>query len=183
MLRLGLSLLVAAFGGFALAADDKGTVVKLAGMSGTTPADWKEETPSNKMRLAQFKLPKAEKDKDDAELSVFISPGGGGIDANLKRQEAKFEVPEGVKKEDAVKLQKVTVGTFDGKYQDLSGTFLSKSAPFDPNSKVTKKEGYRQLYVIFEAKDSEVVSMIVVGPAATIEKHKKGFEEFLKSFK
>jgi len=182
MRRLGLALLVAAFGQFALA-EDKGTALKLAGLTGTAPAGWKEETPSNKMRLAQFKLPKAEKDKDDAELSVFVSPGGGGVEANLKRQEVKFEIAEGVKKEDAVKLEKVKVGTFDGKYQDITGTFLFKSAPFDPNAKVTKKEGYRQLYVIFEAKEGEVVSMILVGPAATIEKHKKGFEEFLKSFK
>ncbi len=182
MRRLALALLVAALGGFA-AADDKGTAVKLAGLTGTAPPDWKEETPSNRMRLTQFKLPKAEKDKEDAELSVFVSPGGGGVDANLKRQEAKFEFVEGVKKEDAVKLDKVKVGTFEGKYQDIAGTFLFKAAPFDPNAKVTKKEGYRQLYVIFEAKDSETISLILVGPAATIEKNKKGFEEFLKSFK
>ena len=182
MRRLALALSLAAFCGFA-AADDKGTPVKLAGLTGTTPATWKEETPSNRMRLAQFKLPKAEKDKDDAELAVFVSPGGGGIEQNLKRQEVKFELAEGVKKEDAIKVEKVKVGTFDGKIQDITGTFLSKAAPFDPNSKVTKKEGYRQIYVIFEAKEGEVVSMILVGPAATIEKNKKGFDEFLKSFK
>ena len=105
------------------------------------------------------------------------------FDANLKRQEVKFKLAEGVKKEDAIKLEKVKVGGFEGKYQDISGTFLFKAAPFDPNAKVTEKEGYRQIYVIFEAKEGEVVSMILVGPAATIEKNKKGFDEFLKSFK
>ena len=182
MRRLGLALVVAALGS-AVLADDKGVAVKFAGLTGTAPAGWKEETPSNRMRLAQFKLPKAEKDKEDAELSVFISPGGGGIDANLKRQEVKFKLAEGVKKEDAIKLEKVKVGAFEGKYQDIRGTFLFKAAPFDPNAKVTEKEGYRQIYVIFEAKEGEVVSMILVGPVATIEKNKKGFDEFLKSFK
>ena len=182
MRRSGLALFVVAIGGFTFA-EDKGSTVKVAGLAGTTPAEWKEETPSNKFRLAQFKLPKVEKDKEDAELSVFVSPGGGGVEANLKRQEVKFEIPEGVKKDDAIKLEKVKVGDFDGKMQDIAGTFLSKTAPFDPNSKVTKKEGYRQLYVIFEAKDGELVSMILVGPAATVEKNKKGFEAFLKSFK
>ena len=182
MRRLVLALAVAALGGYA-AADDKGSPVKFAGLTGTAPAGWKEETPSNRMRLAQFKLSKAEKDKEDAELSVFVSPGGGGVDANLKRQEVKFKIPEGVKKEDAVKLDKVKVGGFEGKYQDIAGTFLFKAAPFDQNAKVTEKEGYRQLYVIFEVKEGEVVSMILVGPAATIEKNKKGFDEFLKSFK
>ena len=180
MRRLGLVLLAAAFGAAASAED---TVVKVAGLAGTAPAAWKEETPSGTMRALQFKLPKAEKDKDDAELTAFVLKGGGGIDANLKRQEVKFKFTEGVKKEDAIKLEKVKVGTFDGKYQDITGNFQSKTAPFDPNSKVVEKESYRQLYVIFEGKDGETVSLILVGPAATVEKHKKGFDEFLKSLK
>ena len=161
MRRSALALLVAAFGGIALA-EDKGTAVKLAGLAGSAPAAWKEETPTGTMRVLQFKLPKAEKDKDDAELTAFVLKGGGGVEANLKRQEAKFKFAEGVKKEDAIKLEKVKVGTFDGKYQDITGIFQSKAAPFDPNSKVVEKESYRQLYVIFEGKESETVSLILV---------------------
>ena len=182
MRRLALVLFATAFGAAAYA-EDKGTPIKVAGLAGTAPAAWKEETPSGTMRVLQFRLPKAEKDKDDAELTAFVLKGGGGIDANLKRQEVKFKFAEGVKKEDAIKLEKVKVGTFEGKYQDITGNFQSKTAPFDPNSKVVEKESYRQLYVIFEGKDGETVSLILVGPAATVEKHKKGFDEFLKSLK
>ena len=53
---------------------------------------------------------------------------------------------------------------------------------FDPNAKVTKQTNYRQLYVIFEAKDGQYY-MTLVGPAKTIEKHKKTFEEWVKNFK
>ena len=52
----------------ALTADDKkGVAVEWGGLKSTTPAGWKEETPSNKMRLAQFKLAKEKGDPEDAE--------------------------------------------------------------------------------------------------------------------
>ena len=47
----------------------------------------------------------------------------------------------------------------------------------------TKMENYRQLYVVFEAKDGKQYYLTLLGPKDTVEKHKKGFEEFLKNFK
>jgi hypothetical protein len=168
------------------AQDKKGTTVEWAGMKSTTPADWKEETPSNKMRLAQFRLPRAEGDPEDAELALFASPGGGSIQQNLERQEKKFEVPAGKKPEDVIKTEKIKVGTHDAIYQDITGTLLKKFPPFDPNAKITKVENARQLYVVFEGKsgDSTVLySLYLTGPAKTVEKHKKAFDEWVKAFK
>src|SRR4051812_10506198 len=80
----------------AAAEDKKGTVVEFAGMKSTTPADWKEESPSSNMRAYQFKLPKAEGDKEDAELALFFFKGGSGtVDQNLERQRKKFEPAAG----------------------------------------------------------------------------------------
>ncbi|MEO2087930.1 MAG: hypothetical protein ABGY75_00320 [Gemmataceae bacterium] len=182
MTRVLFAAMAVTVGGAAFAAD-KGTAVTVGSLKGTTPADWKEETPSNRLRTAQFKLEKEKGDAEDAEVAVFVSPGGGGIDANLKRQENTFKVPEGVKKEDANKLEDVTVGGYKGKYQALKGTYQFKAAPFDPNSKVTEKEKFRQLYVVFEDDNQQTISIRMVGPEKTVEKHKKGFEEFIKSFK
>jgi len=168
------------------AQDKKGILVELAGMKSTTPADWKEEAPSNKMRFMQFKIPKAEGDSDDAELALFKTPGGGSVQANLERQEKKFEIPAGKKAEDVIKTEKFKMGTNDAIFQDIKGTYLKKSAPFDPNAKATREADYRQLYVIFESKEGEATtlySMYLIGPAKTVEKHKKGFEEWVKSFK
>ena len=39
--------------------DGKGVVVGLDGLSSRTPADWKEEATTSKMRAHQFKLPRA----------------------------------------------------------------------------------------------------------------------------
>ena len=41
---------------------------------------------------------------------------------------------------------------------------------------------YRQLYVILDTKEGQYY-MTLVGPAKTIEKHKKGFDAWLKNFK
>lgn len=180
MKRFLLSATVLAM--FAVSASAADSVV-VAGLKGAVPAGWKEEEPSNRMRLIQYKLEKAPGDAEDAELAVFISPGGGGVEANLKRQEAKFKPADGAKPEDAVKLSTITVGPHKASYQDISGTFQQKAAPFDPNSKVVEKKNYRQLYVIFADDDMNVVSFILVGPAKTVEKHKKEFETFMASFK
>jgi hypothetical protein len=80
-------------------------------------------------------------------------------------------------------VDKIKLGGHDAVYQDIQGTYLKKAGgPFDPNAKVTKMTDYRQLYVVFENKDGQYY-MTLVGPAKTIEKHKKGFEEWLKNFK
>lgn len=175
-MRLLLTAAAVALAGVA-AADDKGKTVELAGMKSTTPADWKEEAPSNNMRMAQFKLPRAEGDKADAELAVFVFPGGSGTaKANLDRQLAKF-VEQGRKD----KTEKVTVGGIEATYQDVSGTYKKKAFPMATD--FTPVPDYRQLYVLFEAKDGKQYYMTLLGPAKTVEKHEKGFKEFLKNFK
>lgn len=159
---------------------DKGTVVEWAGLKSTTPGDWKEETPSSKLRQGQFKLVKAEGDKDDAEVAIFFSPGGGGIEANLKRQTAAFQPAEG-KEKVGDKQEKIKIGGTEGVYQEVTGTFIKK--PFPMAEKGTPMPGWKQIYVIFETKDGAVASLWLRGPEKTVEKHKKGFDEWVKGFK
>lgn len=163
-----------------LPAADKGVTVEWGGLKSTTPAGWKEETPSSKLRQGQFRLAKAEGDKEDAEVAIFFSPGGGGIEANIKRQFAVFEPAKGSDKVD-VKQEKIKLGTYDGAYVDIKGTFLKKAFPMAKES--TPMSDYRQIYVIFEDKDGAVGSLWLRGPAKTVEKHKKEFDEWVKNFK
>src|SRR5205807_8868624 len=121
--------------------------VEIAGMKSKTPDGWKEEPTTSEMRLAQFKLPKAEGDPEDAQLIIFYFKGGSGTaEQNLQRQLAKFKPADGKDKPD-VKVDKIKVGTHEAPYQDISGTYLSKFPPNAPNAKVTEKPDYRQLYV------------------------------------
>ena len=187
MRLLFVAAIVAALATVSNAEDKKGTPVEIGGFKSTAPGAWKEEPPSNKMRMMQFKLPKAEGDSDDAELALFKSPSGGSVQANLERQEKKFEVPAGKKPEEAIKTEKIKFGDkHEGVVQDIQGTFLKKFPPFDPNAKITKVTDYRQIYVVFEAKEGDgtvLYSMTLLGPAKTVEKHKKAFDEWIKNFK
>lgn len=155
---------------------------ELAGMKSKVPAGWKEEQPSSSMRMGQFKLPKADGDPEDAEIALFYFKGGSGsVDANLKRQLAKFKAPEG-KAEPENKVDKIKVGKVEATYQDVKGTFLSKFPPFAPNAKITEKTDWRQLYVVFTTDNGEFY-LTLLGPTKTVEKHKKDFEEWLTNFK
>src|ERR1700704_1901997 len=51
------------------------------------PEGWVVEKPSSEMRLAQYKLPKADGDSEDALLIVYyFGPGQGGTpEANIER--------------------------------------------------------------------------------------------------
>jgi hypothetical protein len=156
--------------------------VEIAGMKSKTPDTWKEEPTVGDMRLAQFKLPKAEGDPEDAQIIIYKLPGGSGTaEQNLQRQRAKFKPAEGKDKVEE-KLDKIKVGTIEAPYQDLTGTYLSKFPPADPKAKVTEKSNYRQLYVVLVTDKGDFYPTLI-GPAKTVEKHKKEFEEFLKNFK
>src|SRR3954452_13677775 len=77
--------------------DAKGEEVTLAVLKSRVPSTWKMEKPSNKLRVYQFRVPKAEANTDDAELVVFFfgEGGGGDTDANLKRWKMQFQPPKG----------------------------------------------------------------------------------------
>jgi hypothetical protein len=159
---------------------DEGTVVTLAGMKSTTPADWKPESPSSSMRMAQFKLPAAEGDKDGAELAVFKMVASGSVDQNLDRQRAKF-LPAPGKDKVEEKKDTLKVGTAEATYLDLTGTFKKKDSPMA--EKFTPVPGQRELYVLFDSKEGDSYYLVLLGPEKTVAKHKKAFEEWLKNFK
>jgi len=184
---LGVVLLCwAAVGCDAGTADDNqgGALVTLDGLKSQTPASWKKEEPKGNLRTYQFRLPKADGDPEDAELVIFYfdKGGGGSAEDNIKRWKGFFRAPEGKTIDDVSKLEKFKVGDVKITYLDVSGTFLSKDPPFDPNAKEVKKPQFRRFGVIFESPNGPYF-ITVTGPARTMEMHKKGFDEWLKNFK
>jgi hypothetical protein len=180
MLRhLWLSSLVLVLAAGARAAD-KGEVVEIDGLKSAAPAGWKKGQPASNMQYAVFTLPHAEGDKEDATLTVYFfgTGGGGGVDANVKRWQGMFKAPAGEKS----KVDKFKVGNVEVTAVDVQGTYLLRFPPFDPNAKVTEKPDYRLVGVVFESPKGPYF-MRLVGPAKTVEKHKKAFDEWLKNFK
>ncbi len=65
--------------------------IDIAGLEKNLPRGWKKVTPASTMRLAQYKLPKASSDADEAECYVFYLGGNaGGVDANVERWFGQF---------------------------------------------------------------------------------------------
>jgi hypothetical protein len=165
------------------AAGDKGTRVELDGLKSTTPASWKKpEKPSSKLRAHEFFIPKADGDKEDAELAIFFfgAGSGGSVEENLKRWKGMMAPPMGKTIDDVSKVDKFKVGKVDITYLDISGTYLFK--PFGPNTKVTPKENYRFIGAIFDSENGPYFIRLT-GPARTMEQNKKAFDDWLKGFK
>src|SRR5438034_11256299 len=89
--------------------ESKGAVVDLDGLKSRAPAEWKQEDPSNRMRLTQFRLPKVEGDKYDAEIVIFQGIGGSAK-ANIDRWKATFLAPEGKTIDDVAKVTEIKLG-------------------------------------------------------------------------
>lgn len=151
---------------------DRGTVID--GLKSEVPADWIKEKPSNNLRIMQFRVPKVEGDSVDAEVSVNKGISGTP-DQNLERWKKMFVPPEG-------KVTEMKLGKGKAWYLDISGTYLYKSAPFDPNAKVEKRPDNRMLAIQYEG-DEDVYHFKLVGPAKTVDKHKKGFDDWIKGLK
>src|SRR5262249_16005236 len=133
-------------------AGDRGTVVKLSKLESRAPADWKQEKTTNRLRVYQFRVPRAEGDRAAPELVIFYFGGGSGGAAadNVKRWKTMFEPPEGKTIDEVSKVQEMKVSGAPVTYLDVRGTYLEKFPPFAANAKITRRPDYRRLGVVFE---------------------------------
>jgi hypothetical protein len=153
--------LIAAVLVLALAQDDK--MIKFE-----TPKDWAKETPSSKMRKAQYKVPDKEKKAKDAEFALFyFGPQAGTIDANLKRWAGQMgqasATPEKI--EGACKITLV----------DIKGTYTERP-DVDPI------ENARMLAAVVETADGPWFFKLV-GPADTVGDWREETVKMLKEAK
>jgi len=160
------------------AADEKGDVVELDGLKAAVPADWKKEKPKSNFRYAQFRVPRAEGDDADAELVLFKGLGGT-VKQNVDRWKGQFSPPQGKTIDDVSTVKETKVGGFAATYLDVRGTFRD-SVP--GSNKVTIRAGYRMLALQVDG-DKNPYHIKLIGPAKTIEKHKKDFDKWLEAFK
>lgn len=144
-------------------------------------ADWVTENPSSNMRLAQYKLPKAEGDTEDASLVLYFfgSNQGGSVQANLERWISQIEQPDGSSSKDKAKAEALTIHGLKVSTIDLAGTYVAETAP---GSGVRHNNpGYRLRAAVIEtSKGAHYVKL--VGPAKTIDRWDKAFNDYLQSF-
>jgi hypothetical protein len=178
---LALGLVVCTAG----AADKKGTVVTLDGLKSTTPSTWVKGKPKSKLRMMEFRLPRAKGDKVDADLGIFNI--GGKVETNVKRWKDQFIPPKGKTIDDVAKVKEIKVGGSKATYVQLRGTY--KAPFFDPKfgdrkgMKPKLWRNFRMLAVQFTGPEKGTYQIKLIGPSDTVEKYQKAFEDWLKGFK
>jgi hypothetical protein len=143
----------------------------------TAPQGWIVETPTSSMRKAQYRLPRAEGDSEDAEMAVFyFSGGGGGVQANIDRWTSQFEKSANNSTAGAARTTHKVVHGIPVTIVDISGAYTAPSMGSTMQSK--KKEDFRMLAAVAEA-GSGPWFFKLTGPSKTVAKWEKSFQSFL----
>ena len=145
------------------------------------PEGWTVEKPTSEMRFAQYKLPKAAGDGEDALLIVYyFGKGQGGTpEANIERWINQVKQPDGSPSKDKAKIETLTVNGLPVTTLDVlgnySGGMSADSAPQD------SKSIYRLRGAIIDTpKGSYFVKL--TGPEKTVNHWDQAFTEYLGSF-
>jgi hypothetical protein len=142
------------------------------------PQDWIAEMPASAMRKAQYRLPRAEGDPEDAEMAVFyFRGGGGGVQANIDRWTGQFQKSDSNSATSAARTTHKVVQGIPLTIVDIRGTYSAQSmGPTMAQS--DKKENFRMLAAVVEAGDGPWFFKLT-GPAKTVDKWEKSFKSFL----
>jgi hypothetical protein len=150
-----------------------------AGLKFTPPAGWIAETPASTSRKAQFKIPRAAGDSEDASLVVYYFNGGGGAaQANVDRWIAEFGGPDGKPGSNNAKVTHKTINGIPFTLVDVSGTYSSSMGAMMKSE--APKSGIRLLGAIAET-GSGPWFIKLTGPEKTVAQAEPGFQSFLNS--
>lgn len=148
----------------------------------SAPKDWIAEVPSSSMRKAQYRLPRAEGDPEDAEMAVFYFSGGGGaVQANIDRWTGQFENSAGGSIASAARTTHKVVHGIPLTIVDISGTYNVPSMG-SMMASANKKENSRMLAVMAEAEDGPWFFKLT-GPSRTVAKWEESFQSFLDTIR
>jgi hypothetical protein len=148
----------------------------------TVPDGWVEETPSNAMRKAQFSLPAADGDSEDASVVITHFPGEGdvgGIDANIERWYGQMSQPDGKETSEVAEVSKDTVNGLEQTRVSMTGTY--NGGMMMSGHGATEKTGYKMIATEVRS-TSGPYFVKLVGPEATVNKWEASYDQFLASF-
>lgn len=146
----------------------------------TTPAGWVEEATTSTMRRAQYRLPRAEGDAEDAECVVYYfgAGGGGGVEANLERWCGQFEQPDGSASSAHLVRAERSVGGMRVHEVELSGTYVAETSP--GSGVRVNKPGFALRGAIVES-DHGSYFVKLTGPQATVAHHADAFRALVST--
>jgi hypothetical protein len=146
----------------------------------TAPDGWIAETPSSRMRKAQFRVPgESGTAADDASLVVFkFGGGGGGVEANVERWIAQFEQPDGSATKDAMDRATLDANGLEAHLVDIPGIYVAETTP--GSGERVRHQNWRLVgAVLIDGDDGWFLKL--VGPDATIARWRESFVAYVES--
>jgi len=145
------------------------------------PDGWTAEKTSSSMRVAQYRLPKAEGDKEDGSLVLYFfgSTQGGSPQANIDRWISQMQQPDGSSSKDKAKTDTMTVNGLKLSTVDVTGTYTAEMAP--GSGTFHNDENYRLRAAVVETPKGNYFVKLA-GPAKTIARWDQAYLDYLKSF-
>jgi hypothetical protein len=146
------------------------------------PSGWVEEKTSSAMRVAQYKLPKAEGDSEDGSLVIYYFGlgQGGGTSANIERWINQMKQPDGSDSKDKAKGENLTVNGLKITSVAVSGTYTAEMAP--GSGTFHNNPNYRLRAAVIDTQKGSYY-LKLVGPEKTIAKWDQSVTQFVGSFK
>ena len=144
------------------------------------PAGWVDEARTSSMRVAQYRLPKAEGDAEDASLVLYYfgSGQGGSTAANIERWISQMKQADGGAAKGAKDEQLVANG-LKVTTVDVSGTYVAETAP--GSGTFHNKPDYRLRAAVVETPIGSYFVKLV-GPEKTVAQWNDSFLSYVKSF-
>jgi hypothetical protein len=145
------------------------------------PSGWVSKPPASTMRVAEFTLPRAADDAEDAALAIYFFGGQGGtVEANLDRWIGQLTQPDGKPSKDVAKTSKLTSHGLEITLIDLTGTYVAEVSP--GSAEHYNKPGFRlRAAVVITPGGPYYVKL--TGPERTVTRWDESFMTFLKSLR
>lgn len=145
------------------------------------PDGWSTEQPTSAMRAAQYKLPRAEGDSEDASLVLYyFGPGqGGSVSANIDRWIGQMAQSDGSSSHDKAKTESLEVHGLQVSMVDVSGIYTAEMAP-GSGAHETRPNYRLRAAVVETPKGAYFVKLI--GPSKTVDHWDQAFLDYVKSF-
>jgi hypothetical protein len=151
------------------------------GIAFTTPGGWKTVKTSSTMRVAQYVVPRAAGDAQDAELVVYYFGGSGGtVEANIDRWVGQMTQPDGRPSSAVMKRQSRTINGLKVTLVDVPGTYVAEMTP--GSTERHNSPNFHLRAAVIETLNGPYFIKLT-GPAKTVAASDKQFEAFLSSVK
>jgi hypothetical protein len=155
-------------------------VAQKSGLKFTVPAGWVEEERSSSMRVAQYKLPRAEGDTEDASLVLYYfgQGQGGSAAANVERWVGQMKQADGSATKDA-KEERFETNGLKVTTVDASGTYVAETGP--GSGTFHNNAGYRLRAAVVETPNGSYFVKLI-GPEKTVTHWNESFLSYIRSF-